>query len=133
MTKAISTTLALFYFCFSAHAGEALYDRTYGTCMDNSGGVTVEMHDCIGNEHARQDARLNNAYKNLAAQLSANRKNELLAVQRLWIRYRDANCKFHGDPDGGTMAGINAASCGLEMTARRARELEGLAQYEAAR
>lgn len=133
MTKAIFTALVLASPCFSAHAGDDLYSRTYSVCMGNSGGITVEMHDCIGNEHARQDARLNNAHKNLTAQLSANRKSELLAAQRLWVKYRDANCKFHGDPDGGTMAGINAASCNLEMTVRRARELEGLAEYEAVR
>lgn len=110
-----------------AGADDNLYSQGYGSCMEASGGVTVEMLDCIAAEHSRQDARLNRAYRALTAQLGADRRKELLAAQRLWIQYRDANCRFYADPDGGTIASINAASCGLEMTARRATELELLA------
>ncbi|WBM40737.1 hypothetical protein M2J84_11265 [Comamonas aquatica] len=28
---------------------------SYAACMDQSGGVTVEIHACISAEHARQD------------------------------------------------------------------------------
>lgn len=128
MTKVTVATIALVLLSFSAQAEDKLYSQRYSSCMDNSGGVTVEMHNCIGDEHASQDARLNQAYKKLTSQLSADRKKELLAAQRLWIQYRDANCKFYADPDGGTMATINAASCGLEMTAQRAKELENFAE-----
>ena len=47
-------------------------------------------------------------------------------AQRLWLQYRDANCQFYADPDGGTAAGVAAADCVLQMTAGRARELAGL-------
>ena len=126
MIKATIATLALACMSFSAHAENTLYSQRFSTCMNNSGGVTAEMLNCTGNEYTQQDARLNKAYKKLTSQLSAGRKKELLRVQRLWIQYRDANCKFYEDPDGGTNATINAASCNLEMTARRAQELENL-------
>lgn len=128
MTKETIAFLTLLSIGFSAWAQDNTYTQRYNACMDKSGGVTVDMHNCIGEEHARQDARLNQAYKALTAQLTPLRKNELVAAQRLWIQYRDANCKFYADPDGGTMATINAASCGLEMTAERAKELERLAE-----
>ncbi len=128
MTKITIASLIFVSISFSAHAEDNHYSPRYNSCIDDSGGVTVEMHNCIGEEHSRQDARLNKAYKNLTAQLSADRKKELLAAQRLWIQYRDANCKFYADPDGGTIATINASSCGLEMTAKRAKELENLAE-----
>lgn len=126
----MKAVLGLLFIClsFSVHAGDNLYGQSYRTCMDRSDGVTAEIHDCIGEEHARQDARLNKAYRSLVAQLSADRKKELLAAQRLWIQYRDANCQFYADPDAGTLAAIGAASCGLEMTTRRASELEALAR-----
>ncbi|WP_341645228.1 lysozyme inhibitor LprI family protein [Thauera sp. SDU_THAU2] len=123
MTK-IALAASLVCLCISAHASDDLYSPAYAQCMDTSGGVTAAMHDCIGEEHARQDARLNAAYKKLTALLPAERKNELRAVQRLWIQYRDANCRFYADPDGGTLATLRAGLCGLEMTAQRAKELE---------
>ena len=91
--------------------------------MDKSGGVTAEMHACISAEHTRQDQQLNRNYQILMAELIPERKKQLQAAQRLWLQYRDANCQFYLDPDGGTAAGVAAADCVLQMTANRAREL----------
>lgn len=110
----------------SAHADEGAYSSRYSACMDESGGVTVAMLDCIGGELERQDARLNAAYRALSARLDATRKPQLTAAQRLWIQYRDANCRFHADPEGGTLAGVMANECVLRETAERAAELERL-------
>lgn len=93
--------------------------------MDKSGGVTVDMLDCIGTETKRQDARLNKAYKEVMPQLSPARKKELQDAQRAWIKYRDANCNFYADPDGGTIATVNSNDCFMSATASRAKELEG--------
>lgn len=84
------------------------------------------MLGCIAAETSRQDTRLNNAYKRTMASLNATRKKQLQEVQRLWMRYRDANCKFYADPDGGTIAAVNSNSCYMEATAARATELENL-------
>ena len=94
--------------------------------MDKSGGVTAEMHTCISAEHARQDQQLNRNYQALMAELPPARKKQLQTAQRRWLQYRDANCHFYADPDGGTAAGIAAADCVLQMTASRARELADL-------
>lgn len=108
------------------YAGDNDLSRQYSNCMDRSGGVTVNMLDCIAAETDRQDTRLNNAYKQTMASLNANRKKQLQEVQRLWIRYRDANCDFYADPNGGTIATVNSNSCYMEATAARATELENL-------
>lgn len=96
---------------------------SFDACVDQYGGVTVEIHACISAEHARQDQQLNRNYKALMAELTLARKKQLQTAQRLWMQYRDANCHFYTDPDGGTLAGIAAADCVLQMTANRAREL----------
>lgn len=127
MTKATLTLLLLLTSSF-AHAGDDLYTGRYSICMDASGGVTVEMLNCIDEELTSQDARLNGAYKRLGTQVTSARKQQLLAAQRLWIQYRDANCRFYADPDGGTLAGIGANECVLRETASRAKELENLAE-----
>ena len=118
--------LSIFILSPSLYAGESDLSRQYSNCMDRSGGVTVNMLDCIAAETSRQDIRLNNAYKRTMASLNATRKKQLQEVQRLWIRYRDANCKFYADPDGGTIAAVNSNSCYMEATAVRATELENL-------
>lgn len=128
MTKMSIAAITLTIFSFSVHAENNLYSQHFNSCIDHSGGVTVEMLNCIGDEHTKQDAKLNQAYKKLTSQLAADRKKALLAAQRLWIEYRDANCTFYADPDGGTIATLNAASCALEITAQRAKELENLAE-----
>jgi uncharacterized protein YecT (DUF1311 family) len=108
------------------YAGDNDLSWQYSNCMDRSGGVTVNMLDCIAAETDRQDTRLNNAYKRTMASLNATRKKQLQEVQRIWIRYRDANCDFYADPNGGTIATVNSNSCYMEATAERATELENL-------
>ena len=84
------------------------------------------MVECITAEHARQDKRLNAGYKTLMAKLTPERKKQLQATQRLWLQFRDANCGFYADPDGGSLARIAANQCHLDMTTRRAQEFENL-------
>jgi len=62
--------------------------------------------------------------------LTEERKSTLKTAQRLWIKYREANCGFYYDPDGGSMARINANDCFMTSTAERAKELESfLSEY----
>lgn len=110
----------------AAQTSAAPLSATFQTCLDKSGGVTFEMRECISAEYERQDQQLNRNYQALMAELTPERKKQLQAAQRLWIQYRDANCQFYLDPDGGSMATIAAADCSLQITADRARELEGL-------
>jgi uncharacterized protein YecT (DUF1311 family) len=106
--------------CFAQENG---LTKQYSDCMEKSGGVTVDMLDCIGEEYRRQDARLNAFYKAASAKLAPARRKPLLDAQRAWIQYRDLNCKFYADPDGGTLATVEANACMLTMTAARAQEL----------
>jgi uncharacterized protein YecT (DUF1311 family) len=111
-------------------AAESEMTQEYVTCMDKSGGVTGEMIDCMSAERARQDARLNENYKRLMSKLSAKRKKELLEAQRAWIKFRDANCSFYHDPEGGTAALLARHDCFLQSTADRAKELRNLTPDE---
>jgi uncharacterized protein YecT (DUF1311 family) len=62
----------------------------------------------------------------LARSLSPDRKQALLKAQRAWIKFREANCDYWFDPNGGTAARMNASGCLLTMTATRAKELEAM-------
>ena len=126
MRKIIGIASILLILSGGAMAREARLSPAFSSCMDKSDGVTTSMIDCIGVEHKRQDARLNKAYKVLLSAQTPARKKELQDVQRLWLKYRDANCAFYYDPDGGSMARLNANSCMMDMTAERALELENM-------
>ena len=100
----------------------------YSKCIDQSGGATSAMIDCIGAEADRQDKRLNDAYKKLMNELKPDRKRQLQQAQRMWIKYIEANCDFYLDPDGGTAASLAASECPVLAKAARAKELENFIQ-----
>jgi uncharacterized protein YecT (DUF1311 family) len=109
-------------------AADSDMSQEYSGCMDKSNGNTAEMTDCIAAETKRQDARLNENYKRLVSKLSAKRKNTLQGAQRAWVKFRDANCSFYSDPDGGSAALLDGRDCLLQATANRATELKNLTQ-----
>ena len=100
--------------------------KAYAACLEKSGGVTFAMQACIADEFERQDKRLNAAYKALIAAVSEKRKAELRDVQRKWIAFLDANCRFYNDPEGGTGDRLAANECRVTHTSQRATELENL-------
>jgi uncharacterized protein YecT (DUF1311 family) len=100
--------------------------KSYAACLDKAGGVTSAMQDCIGEELERQDRRLNRAYEALMGSVPEKRRAQLRDAQRKWIAFRDANCEFYYDPQGGSAARLAANECVVTLTAERAHELEAL-------
>jgi uncharacterized protein YecT (DUF1311 family) len=109
-----------------AQAEERGTSESYTTCLDKASGVTLAMVDCIKEELERQDRRLNTAYQTLMVSLPEKRRPKLRDAQRKWIAFRDANCRFYFDPDGGSAARLASNECVVTLTAHRARELENL-------
>jgi uncharacterized protein YecT (DUF1311 family) len=84
---------------------------------------TLAVVECVQAKTNVADQRLNAAYKALQARIEANQRQSLLAAQRLWVQYRDANCGFYGAPDG-SIRQVQGAECIRSKTEDRARELE---------
>lgn len=122
---ALAAFLALPIAATAQSSTEDEYTGRFGKCMDASGGVTVEILNCLADEFATQDARLNGAYSDARRDLSEERQQVLLNAQRHWIAYRDANCDFYATI-GGTLAQIASNDCLLRETAERAAELENM-------
>ena len=112
----------------AAGATELVPSQQYNTCMEKYDSTTIGMVDCAVAENKRQDGRLNIAYKALMAELPSARKTQLFEAQRAWIKFRDANCGFYLDPEGGTIARVNANLCFMTTTTHRAVELEQFKQ-----
>lgn len=111
-----------------AHAADDGYSETYTTCMDESGGVTVNMLNCMDSETEQQDARLNQNYKAAMQALTPAQQTQLRDAQRLWIKFRDADGALLGSLTGGSIDRINSASCFLDMTKQRANDLGRLVE-----
>ena len=133
MTTSKKFVLALTMFGVSQgiSAQDVGLTKQFSSCMDSANGVTINMLDCIDAETKRQDMRLNKAYRNVINELSSERKKQLQTAQRAWISYRDANCQFYADPEGGSLARVSASDCFMSMTASRSKELEGMSDQEA--
>ncbi|MFD2644225.1 lysozyme inhibitor LprI family protein [Pseudomonas japonica] len=101
---------------------------SYSQCMQGA-NTTVAMRDCSGAELKRQDTRLNQTYKQAMASLEAEQQGKLRDAQRLWVKYRDANCGMYYGLTGGTIDQLNGAGCEVDMTRQRADELEKLQNH----
>lgn len=99
---------------------------SYGECIKSSGGVVPEMQACIEEEFEYQDSRLNDVYRRLLETSEGSKKIELESTQKLWLAERDSKCGWDASEEGQGQR-IEANDCFLEMTAKRAEELEAIA------
>lgn len=107
--------------------GNLKFSKEYESCMDKANGVTVDMRACIHNELERQDARLNFVYQKYSASVAPNVLKRLREAQRAWIQYRNKDCAWAGAPDeNATLGPLIIDGCHLDMTVRRANEIESL-------
>ncbi len=101
----------------------------YSDCMIDAGGVTYDMTQCMNEEIAYQNERLDKALQGVMKQLILERQNKLAAAQKLWKQYRELSCRFYYDPDGGTMVTLNVSSCFMTKTATKADEIESMLEF----
>ncbi|VDS09190.1 hypothetical protein PARHAE_02380 [Paracoccus haematequi] len=95
------------------------------------GETTLGISACLMAEHDAWDEILNREYAETRAHFSQTRglTDTLLAAQRAWIAFRDAECTLAYDRwDGGSMRTIASADCRMRQTARRALELRAMRQ-----
>jgi uncharacterized protein YecT (DUF1311 family) len=102
-----------------------MFGKDYQPCGDQPN--TVAIVECTNAKTKLWDQRLNAAYKALGQIIDPAQRDPLKAGQRLWIEYRDANCKFYGSHEG-TISQVMGAECVRSMTQDRAMELEEAAK-----
>lgn len=108
-------------------AAAEMFGSDYPPCGDQPN--TLAIVDCVGAKTKIWDERLNKAYQDLPQRLDAGQLGPLKEAQRLWIKYRDANCGFYGSGEG-TIRQVQAAECMRSMTKDRALELENAMKFD---
>ncbi|MGA7805692.1 lysozyme inhibitor LprI family protein [Bradyrhizobium sp.] len=73
----------------AARAGEQ------GDPAQSCDGGTLEMIECLQGKTAEWDRRMNTAYQQALKDAGAAQREQLRIAQRLWIRYRDADCLYY--------------------------------------
>jgi len=107
---------------------EGRLTRSYTHCMATGAaarGQMLAMNDCAVAEIARQDTRLNQAYKAAMQRRGPKQKAALRTSERHWIARRDRTCRTAAEAfDGGSGAGLEYGQCILRETIARTIWLE---------
>jgi len=83
--------------------------------------------DDLSGELRKADEALNHTFREVEKRLSddAGAKGRLVAAQRAWISFRDAECTFQSSgEDGGTAAPLAIAACRTTLTTDRTEQLK---------
>ena len=82
------------------------------------GDTQTQMNICAANDYAQTDKELNSAWRKL------QKSEALIAAQRAWIAFRDAECAFRAAQfEGGSIAPLIRSTCLAELTQQRTNML----------
>jgi uncharacterized protein YecT (DUF1311 family) len=96
---------------------------SYQKCLDAPDSGMPSMIRCNQAEYRFQDKRLNDTYRLLAARLNATERKELQREERAWIAMKEKDCAIPEEAGQGDL--LDAVTCSVTYTARRATVLEG--------
>jgi uncharacterized protein YecT (DUF1311 family) len=85
------------------------------------------MNQCADRAYRKQDAELNALYQQIKARLKDNADADklLVAAQKAWIGFRDANCRFSASGvSGGSAYPMIYAACLADMTKARIKDFQ---------
>mgnify|MGYP003582361441 CR=1 FL=1 len=99
----------------------------YFRCINESDGITSNMLDCNGIEHARLVQRLNELYQHSLTGLSPTRQERLRKSHEKWTKAYPRECNREPEQkllEGGTLASVFYSACILTETDARILWLE---------
>jgi len=103
------------------------FSPAFRQCMEKAAGGTQAERACLFAETSDWDRKLTERYGQLMQARTGEDKASLQTAQRLWLKFRDANCRVKSQPPAGQPGGpgsVNAmAYCLMRMTIVRAHEL----------
>lgn len=128
--------ICLFFPALAVAEKNDLYSDEFYACMEKEKGNSHPT--CWAGESDIQNKRLNTLYKKViqnyqnAIDMNSGDTNfyrsqmqKFKNTQRAWIKFRDAYCDYiRDDFQGGTGAGDAHASCLIETTALRVKQLK---------
>ena len=87
--------------------------------------ATMEMATCFDSALKESDARLNQLYRRVQTVVGGDKLAKLKDAQRIWTKFRDANCDAEYELyRGGSAAPTVKLACLEAMTRHRTEELK---------
>jgi len=87
--------------------------------------TTSDLVSCLSKANDASDAKMNSVYQNIRKKLEGDDASRLVETQRIWIKYRDANCSAERALyEGGTAKYPAFLACMEAMTRMRTKELQ---------
>jgi uncharacterized protein YecT (DUF1311 family) len=121
--KQVTATRAVFVLLAALLAAGSARAEGWVEPEQRCDGNTRELVDCLIDRAAQWEKRMTAAYEQALKDAEPAQREKLIAAQKLWFQYRDANCEYYGLGPG-TYARIQAGYCMKDLTATRAQELE---------
>lgn len=85
------------------------------------------MNACAAQAYRREDAQLNQLYKQLVGLSDRAEVAKLKRIQSAWIAFRDLHCRYEeGRYEGGSMAPLVGFTCLRNLTRQRNETLQAL-------
>ena len=96
---------------------------------DSDSADQATLNQCAERDRAAADRALNQVYQQVVQRLSGpdlqDRRKALVAAQRAWVAFRDAQCRFDTVAvDGGSASGMVSAGCLTGLTQARTARLK---------
>lgn len=91
----------------------------------------TEMTQCAGQAYSAADKKLNLAYNEYRARLSAGQKKKLTQAQLAWVKFRDLSCAFESSGvEGGSAYPMVRSGCLAAKTESRLKEIKALQECQ---
>ena len=104
----------------------AAADEAWQRCIDNSDGTNLAWAACGGAWVAREDAKLNAAWKRLLAASGPETRKDLLEEQRAWNAFMQKACRFYDNGGFGREGQVlHFPACRATLIAQRTVTLDG--------
>lgn len=101
---------------------------SFAFAQDNCGDKTnqTDMNICAGQAYEKADKELNAVYKQIEARLKddADTTKLLVAAQKAWIGFRDAQCNFASSKVTGSLYPFISSTCLQGQTLSRIQDLK---------
>jgi uncharacterized protein YecT (DUF1311 family) len=90
---------------------------------------TLDREGCAEHRIVRLDRQIDATARTIFARLAdANAKQDFIAAQTAWLAYRRADCQSVSDKfEGGTEAGVLAATCTADRSVERLKDVKAFA------
>lgn len=121
-------TIALALIALYAVQGPiAASENQHSQCMAASGGVTVDMLDCIGSALEAAEMAVSDLQETLVQSVNSEMGVALGTAQEDWVSYRFSTCQAEAFAAGtGSFSSVALLDCTLRITTERLQWLEHL-------